>query len=58
MAMESSSSGGDSDICIRIPDSVTSIEEWTFYHCTNLTSITILNGVTSIGGSAFYQCEQ
>ena len=28
-----------------------------FYNCTGLTSITILNSVTSIGSSAFYGCK-
>jgi hypothetical protein len=32
---------------------VTSIESWTFANCTGLTSVTIPDSVTSIGGSAF-----
>ena len=32
------------------------IGEWAFYQCTGLTSITIPNGVTSIGKSAFAYC--
>ncbi|MBQ6921738.1 MAG: leucine-rich repeat protein [Clostridia bacterium] len=28
-----------------------------FAHCSNLTSITIGNGVTSIGDGAFYNCS-
>ena len=36
--------------------SVTSIEEWAFYDCIDLTSIEIPNSVTSIGEAAFYIC--
>lgn len=36
--------------------SVTSIGEWAFDNCTGLTSVTIPNSVTSIGGNAFYSC--
>ena len=39
-----------------IPDSVTNISNYAFYHCTGLTSITIPGSVTSIGESAFYDC--
>ena len=41
---------------VVIPDSVTSIGEWAFKYCYNLTSITIPDSVTSIGDSAFYDC--
>ncbi len=39
-----------------IPDSVTSIGEYAFYHCTSLTSVTIGDSVTSIGEAAFSDC--
>ena len=42
---------------VTIPNSVTSIEVWTFYGCSNLTSVTIPNSVTSIGDYAFYSCK-
>ena len=35
----------------------TSIENYAFHYCTNLTNITIPNSVTSIGDNAFYGCE-
>ncbi len=37
-----------------IPDSVTSIGSYAFYHCSGLTNITIPDSVTSIGNYAFY----
>ena len=40
-----------------IPDSVTSIGQYTFYNCSSLTSVTIPDSVTSIGGSAFSGCS-
>ena len=36
-----------------IPDYVTTIGDFAFYECNNLTSITINNAVTTIGGYAF-----
>ena len=39
-----------------IPNSVTSIK-WAFFYCSGLTSVTIPNSVTSIGGDAFYGCS-
>ena len=39
-----------------IPNSVTSIGDGAFYHCTSLTSVTIGSGVTSIGTAAFDYC--
>ena len=40
-----------------IPNSVSSIGNFAFYHCTGLTSITIPNSVTSIGNYAFISCS-
>ncbi|MBQ2386113.1 MAG: leucine-rich repeat domain-containing protein [Bacteroidales bacterium] len=37
--------------------SVTSIEEWAFYNCSSLTSVTLPNSVASIGNDAFYKCS-
>ncbi len=39
-----------------IPDSVTSINDYTFYGCTSLVNIQIPNGVTNIGSSTFRSC--
>jgi len=40
-----------------IPNSVTSLEQSAFAHCSSLTTITIPNSVNSIGSSAFYGCS-
>ena len=39
-----------------IPNSVTSIGEYAFSHCTSLTSVTIPDSVTSIGDWTFSHC--
>ena len=39
-----------------IPNSVTSLGDYSFYNCTSLTSITIPDSVRSIGNEAFYGC--
>lgn len=41
---------------LSIPDGVTSIGNYAFYHCTLLTSVTIPDSVTNIGNYAFYKC--
>ena len=40
-----------------IPNSVTTIGNYTFYGFSGLTSITIPNSVTSIGNDAFWNCS-
>ena len=51
------SASGDFMIPTKIEGkTVTSIEQFAFRYCTNLTSITIPDGVTSIEGVAFYRC--
>lgn len=47
----------DSKSTYRIPEYVTSIGDWTFFMCDNLTSITIPSNVTSIGGQSFSGCR-
>jgi hypothetical protein len=39
-----------------LPDTVTSIGDWAFYHCNSLTNVTIPDTVTSIGDWAFGDC--
>ena len=36
--------------------SVTSIGDFAFSYCSDLTAVTIPNSVTSIGSGAFYKC--
>ena len=59
--INSSWNGGNFNTCqsltsITIPNSVTSIGEWTFRNCSGLTSVFIGSGVTTIGESAFSGC--
>lgn len=42
---------------IEIQDGVTSIGEYAFYDCTNITDITLAESVTYIGMSAFEYCS-
>lgn len=39
-----------------IPDTVTVIEDLTFFNCSGLTAVNIPSSVTSIGGDAFSNC--
>ena len=41
---------------VIITDGVTSIGDYAFFNCVNLTSVEIPDSVTSIGDSAFSQC--
>lgn len=41
---------------ITIPENITSIGDYAFWHCRGLTSITIPDSVMRIGGSAFNYC--
>ena len=42
---------------VTIPNSVTSIGDYTFYNCSGLTSVTIPNSVKSIEYGAFKSCS-
>ena len=48
---------GKTNSSFTIPNSVTSIRESAFWHCSRITSVTIGNGVTYIGTYAFYGCS-
>jgi hypothetical protein len=47
---------GNARTSFAIPDSVTSIGDWSFYLGTSLTSVTMPDSVTSIGIFAFAYC--
>lgn len=60
-----SSSSGEYSGTVVIPSivtrenitySVSSIDDWAFYECSNLTSVVVPNSVALIGSSAFSQC--
>ena len=40
-----------------LPSGITAINQYAFYNCDKLTSITIPNSVRSIGKNAFYKCS-
>ena len=42
---------------VTFGSNVTSIGNYTFYYCRNLTEVTIPNSVVSIGDYAFYHCN-
>lgn len=42
--------------CVRIADGITSIGDLAFYHCANLTSVTLPSSVKSVGQLAFAGC--
>jgi len=42
---------------VAIPDTVTTINEWAFSGCTEITSVEIPNGVTDIAYRAFIDCS-
>ena len=42
---------------VNLPERLTSIREFAFANCTNLTSVTIPDNVTIIGEMAFEHCE-
>jgi len=49
---------GKTDTTFIIPNTVTSIEDYAFCRCYNLTSVIIPNSVTSIGEDAFSGCSR
>ncbi len=40
---------------VEIPEEITEIKDYTFCHCSTLTSVKMHKGITSIGFAAFYQ---
>jgi hypothetical protein len=44
-------------ICIIIPPSVTSIDNWAFYNCTALVEVVLHEGLKRIGRGAFDGCR-
>ncbi|MGI6249400.1 MAG: leucine-rich repeat protein [Acutalibacteraceae bacterium] len=47
---------GNTRATYQVPASVTNIAMYAFRGCVNLTGVTVLPGVTSIGTRAFYKC--
>ncbi len=48
---------GKTDTSFVVPNTVTTIGNYAFYDCDNLTSVTIPDAVTTIGNYAFYDCD-
>ena len=48
---------GEEVTVVSIPNSITSIGDYTFYGCSGLTSVVIPESVTSIGDGAFVNCN-
>ena len=42
---------------VNVGNAVTSIGDYAFYYCINLTSVTLHDSVTSIGNYAFSSCS-
>lgn len=42
---------------VKIPTTVTTLEDWCFSLCKNLTTVTIPSSVTKYGDGPFYECE-
>lgn len=49
--------GKANDNFTLLPPSITTIGDWSFFGCENLTNVTIPNKVTSIRQQSFGQCE-
>lgn len=52
-------SGKEADLVgdLIIPGNLTGLDDSAFYNCSNLTSVKILEGVTTVGKNAFYGCK-
>lgn len=48
---------GKYDFTYEVPDSVTKIQDYAFYHCSRLVDIKIPETVSSIGSYSFAECE-
>ena len=42
---------------LKIPEGVTTINDWAFSNCISLKSVTIPSSMTSIGWGSFYNCD-
>ena len=48
---------GEHTVKFTLSNGITSISNYTFWNCSELTSIIIPDSITSIGDSAFYNCS-